>query len=96
LDFAPLPEDEGSAIEVLAERIQGLQRNLETTTADIRKNGGSDARRLDALEGRVLAEVDRLDRTNRRVAIDGLWLESVGLVMVAIGMFLQLIDGLIS
>lgn len=92
VEFGPLPDDDRAAIEVLFQRVQGLRRNLETTSSDIRSSITQVNRRVDGLEGKVTGEIARLDRTDRHVATDGLRLESIGLVLVAGGMLAQLLD----
>jgi hypothetical protein len=95
VEFGPLPEGDRAAIDMLAERLQGLRRNLETTTTDIRADVRQVGQRVDGLRGHMASEVDRLDRADRHVATDGLRLESVGLVIIAIGTLVQVVDGLI-
>jgi hypothetical protein len=92
--FGPLPANDRDAIDILAQQIQGLRSNFETTTTDIRRNAGEVARRVAGLEGRVAAEVERLERADRHVATDGLRLESIGLLIIAAGTVVQLLDGL--
>lgn len=92
--FGPLPDHDRAAIDKLADRIQRVRRNLETTATDIRRDVGQVTRRVEGLEGHVATEVERLDRADRRVATDGLRLESFGLVIIAAGTLAQLVDGL--
>lgn len=92
--YGTLPPDERAAIEMLADRVQGLRGSLETTAADIRKGLAGVASRVDGLEGHVATEVERLDRADRHVATDGLRLESAGLVIIAMGTLAQLMDAL--
>jgi hypothetical protein len=90
--FGPLPDDDRAAIERLAERLQDLRANLESTTADIRRDLGQISRRVTGLEGHVEAEVGRLDRADGHVATDGLRLECIGLLILALGVVAQAID----
>jgi hypothetical protein len=90
--FGPLLADDRAAIEVLADRLQGLRTNFESTMNGIRRDASSVAARVDALEGHIDKEVERLDRADRHVATDGIRLEATGLVLVADGVVLAVID----
>jgi len=93
--YGPLPDDEKQAIKLVGQRLQDLRSDYESTMANTRREVDQTKRRLDELEGNVTSEVDRLEQADRRIATDGIRLESVGLVFVALGVVAQLIDGLL-
>jgi hypothetical protein len=95
IGYGPLPADDRAAIDMMADRMQGLRGDFETTTTGIRRDVGQVTRRVDGLEGHVATHVERLERADRQVATDGLRLESIGLVIIAAGLLAQLVDSLI-
>lgn len=92
--YGPLPTDVDEALALLNRRVESVRNDLSSTQSEAAARFDGQETRLDRLEGRVATEVARLDKADQRVATDGIHLESVGLVLVAIGVLCQLIGGL--